>query len=73
MVILNHQFIFILLFQTLPNASKEFHIAASNSILSILEKNLLNTNTFTQTFLQSILVSIDSKDPGNNSNIFIYF
>jgi len=53
------------MFQVLPNASPEFHLAASSTFLTILEKKLVHPRTFTQTFLQSILSSIDSSDPGN--------
>ncbi|KAJ4443071.1 hypothetical protein ANN_04721 [Periplaneta americana] len=49
--------------QVLPNASAEFHLAASSTFLTILEKKLVHPRTFTQTFLQSILSSIDSRDP----------
>ncbi|PSN42305.1 hypothetical protein C0J52_11141 [Blattella germanica] len=49
--------------QVLPGASAEFHLAASSTFLTILEKKLVHPRTFTQTFLQSILSSIDSRDP----------
>ncbi|XP_071440680.1 serine/threonine-protein phosphatase 4 regulatory subunit 4-like isoform X5 [Hetaerina americana] len=49
--------------QALPTSSMEIQIAASNTFLSILEKELVHPTTFTQTFLQSILSSIDSTDP----------
>ncbi|XP_046747135.1 serine/threonine-protein phosphatase 4 regulatory subunit 4-like isoform X3 [Diprion similis] len=49
--------------QTLSNASSEFHMAASSTFKTILEQKLVNPSTFTQTFLQSILNSLDSRDP----------
>ncbi|XP_024945736.1 serine/threonine-protein phosphatase 4 regulatory subunit 4 isoform X2 [Cephus cinctus] len=49
--------------QTLPTASTEFHMAASSTFKTILEQRLVNYATFTQTFLQSILNSLDSRDP----------
>ncbi|XP_023712368.1 uncharacterized protein LOC111867096 isoform X2 [Cryptotermes secundus] len=49
--------------QGLPSASAEFHLAASSTFLTILEKKLVHPRTFTQTFLQGILSSIDSRDP----------
>ncbi|XP_046409698.1 serine/threonine-protein phosphatase 4 regulatory subunit 4-like isoform X4 [Neodiprion fabricii] len=49
--------------QTLSNASSEFHMAASSTFKTILEQKLVNPTTFTQTFLQSILNSLDSRDP----------
>ncbi|XP_021926333.1 serine/threonine-protein phosphatase 4 regulatory subunit 4-like isoform X3 [Zootermopsis nevadensis] len=49
--------------QVLPSASVEFHLAASSTFLMILEKKLVHPRTFTQTFLQSILSFIDSRDP----------
>lgn len=44
-------------------AQPEVQLAASNTFLTILEKELVPHATFTQTFLQSILASVDSKDP----------
>lgn len=49
--------------EALPTAQPEVQLAASNSFLTILEKELVPHATFTQTFLQSILASVDSKDP----------
>ncbi|XP_015126877.1 serine/threonine-protein phosphatase 4 regulatory subunit 4 isoform X2 [Diachasma alloeum] len=49
--------------QTLPNASTEFHVAASSTFKTILEQKLVSPSTFTQTFLQSILNSLDTRDP----------
>uniref|UniRef100_T1IPS6 TOG domain-containing protein n=1 Tax=Strigamia maritima TaxID=126957 RepID=T1IPS6_STRMM len=46
----------------LPNSQAEVHLEASNSFLTILERELVPATTFTQTFLQSILTSVDSKD-----------
>ncbi|XP_054008631.1 serine/threonine-protein phosphatase 4 regulatory subunit 4-like isoform X1 [Hylaeus anthracinus] len=49
--------------QSLPTASTEFHLAASSTFKTILEQKLVNHNVFSQTFLQSILNSLDSRDP----------
>ncbi|KAK0172362.1 hypothetical protein PV328_005690 [Microctonus aethiopoides] len=48
--------------QTLPTASTEFHVAASSTFKTILEQRLVSHSTFTETFLQSILNSLDSRD-----------
>lgn len=50
--------------QSLPTASTEFHLAASSTFKTILEQKLVSHNVFSQTFLQSILNSLDSRDPG---------
>ncbi|XP_018346143.1 PREDICTED: serine/threonine-protein phosphatase 4 regulatory subunit 4-like isoform X4 [Trachymyrmex septentrionalis] len=49
--------------QSLATASTEFHIAASNTFKTILEQKLVSHNVFSQTFLQSILNSLESRDP----------
>ncbi|XP_076161068.1 serine/threonine-protein phosphatase 4 regulatory subunit 4 isoform X3 [Ptiloglossa arizonensis] len=49
--------------QSLPTASTEFHLAASSTFKTILEQKLVSHNVFSQTFLQSILNSLDSRDP----------
>ncbi|XP_014477915.1 PREDICTED: serine/threonine-protein phosphatase 4 regulatory subunit 4-like isoform X3 [Dinoponera quadriceps] len=48
--------------QTLATASTEFHIAASSTFKTILEQKLVSHNVFSQTFLQSILHSVESRD-----------
>ncbi|XP_044595506.1 serine/threonine-protein phosphatase 4 regulatory subunit 4-like isoform X2 [Cotesia glomerata] len=48
--------------ESLQEASTEFHVAASSTFKTILEQRLVSHSTFTQTFLQSILNSLDSKD-----------
>lgn len=40
----------------------ELQVAASQSLISVLEKELLPPSTYTESFLQSILTSVDSKD-----------
>ncbi|XP_011881826.1 PREDICTED: serine/threonine-protein phosphatase 4 regulatory subunit 4-like isoform X4 [Vollenhovia emeryi] len=49
--------------QSLATASPEFHIAASSTFKTILEQKLVSHNVFSQTFLQSILNSLESRDP----------
>ncbi|XP_044009935.1 serine/threonine-protein phosphatase 4 regulatory subunit 4-like isoform X5 [Aphidius gifuensis] len=49
--------------QTLPNASVDFHLSASSTFKTILNQKLVNHSTFTSTFLQIILSSLDSKEP----------
>ncbi|XP_070167735.1 serine/threonine-protein phosphatase 4 regulatory subunit 4 isoform X3 [Polyergus mexicanus] len=49
--------------QSLATASTEFHIAASSTFKTILEQKLVSHNVFSQTFLQSILNSLESRDP----------
>ncbi|XP_012225355.1 serine/threonine-protein phosphatase 4 regulatory subunit 4-like isoform X2 [Linepithema humile] len=49
--------------QSLATASTEFHIAASSTFKTILEQKLVSHNVFSNTFLQSILNSLESRDP----------
>ncbi|KAK3911921.1 Serine/threonine-protein phosphatase 4 regulatory subunit 4 [Frankliniella fusca] len=49
--------------QALPGDGAEFHMIASNTFRTILEQKLVPPSTFTQTFLSSIVASIDSRDP----------
>ncbi|CAL7947776.1 unnamed protein product [Xylocopa violacea] len=48
---------------SLATASTEFHLAASTTFKTILEQKLVNHNVFSRTFLQSILNSLDKRDP----------
>ncbi|XP_076653835.1 serine/threonine-protein phosphatase 4 regulatory subunit 4 isoform X2 [Halictus rubicundus] len=48
--------------QSLATASTEFHIAASSTFKTILEQKLVSHNVFSQTFLPSILNSLESRD-----------
>lgn len=57
--------------QSLATASTEFHIAASSTFKTILEQKLVSHNVFSQTFLQSILNSLESRDPGKNIELLI--
>ncbi|XP_025075298.1 serine/threonine-protein phosphatase 4 regulatory subunit 4-like [Pogonomyrmex barbatus] len=52
--------------QLLATASTEFHIAASSTFKTILEQKLVSHNVFSQTFLQSILNSLESRDPDSS-------
>ena len=45
-------------------AHEEMQLAASSAFLQILRKDLVPIQNYTQTFLQTILSSIDIKDPG---------
>jgi hypothetical protein len=67
------KFMSVYVFQGLPSASAEFHSAASSTFLTILEKKLVHPYTFTQTFLQGILSSIDSRDPGADKLLLYIF
>ncbi|KZC09718.1 Serine/threonine-protein phosphatase 4 regulatory subunit 4, partial [Dufourea novaeangliae] len=49
--------------QSLATASTEFHIAASTTFKTILEQKLVSHNVFSQTFLPSVLNSLESRDP----------
>jgi len=53
--------------QILATASTEFHIAASSTFKTILEERLVSYSLYSQTFLQSILNSLESRDPGKYS------
>lgn len=57
--------------QSLATASTEFHIAASSTFKTILEQKLVNHNVFSRTFLQSILDSLEKRDPGKEI-VFAY-
>ncbi|XP_066595070.1 serine/threonine-protein phosphatase 4 regulatory subunit 4-like isoform X3 [Prorops nasuta] len=46
--------------QSLPTASPEFHLAAASTFKTIIEQKLISHAVFSQTFLQSILSSLDS-------------
>ncbi|KAL3873913.1 hypothetical protein ACJMK2_036990 [Sinanodonta woodiana] len=49
--------------EVLHVAQAEMQLAASTAFLQILQKELVPIQNYTQTFLQTILSSIDSKDP----------
>lgn len=57
--------------QSLATASTEFHIAASSTFKTILEQKLVSHNVFSQTFLQSILNSLENRDPGKQFKFLI--
>ncbi|XP_060071592.1 serine/threonine-protein phosphatase 4 regulatory subunit 4-like isoform X1 [Ylistrum balloti] len=44
-------------------AQTEMQLAASSAFLQILQKNLVPIQNYTQTFLQTILNSVDARDP----------
>ncbi|XP_041351880.1 serine/threonine-protein phosphatase 4 regulatory subunit 4-like isoform X2 [Gigantopelta aegis] len=44
-------------------AQSEMQVAASSAFLQILQRELVPIQNYTQTFLQTILLSVDSKDP----------
>lgn len=58
--------------QSLTTASSEFHIAASSTFKTILEQKLVSHSVFSQTFLQSILSSLDSRDAGKVISLGLY-
>jgi hypothetical protein len=68
----HRRFMNMYVFQVLPNASAEFHLAASSTFLAILEKKLVHPRTFTHTFLQGILSSIDSRDSGTGKSLYVF-
>ncbi|XP_064600821.1 serine/threonine-protein phosphatase 4 regulatory subunit 4-like [Liolophura sinensis] len=49
--------------EVLHVAQAEMQLAASSAFLQILQKELVPIQNYTQTFLQTILISVDSKDP----------
>ncbi|XP_011493807.1 PREDICTED: serine/threonine-protein phosphatase 4 regulatory subunit 4-like [Ceratosolen solmsi marchali] len=49
--------------QSLSTASPEFHMAAAVIYKQVLEQRLVSHLTFTEVFLQSILSSLDSREP----------
>lgn len=49
--------------EVLHLAQTEMQVAASSAFLQILQKNLVPVQNYSQTFLQTILNSVDSKDP----------
>ena len=50
--------------EVLHVAQAEMQLAACAAFLQILQRQLVPVQNYTQTFLQSILTGIDSKDPG---------
>ncbi|XP_014294821.1 serine/threonine-protein phosphatase 4 regulatory subunit 4 isoform X2 [Halyomorpha halys] len=48
--------------QSLPNASTEFHIATSQTVKTIIEKKIIPTDMFVQTFLHTILIGLEHRD-----------
>ena len=65
-------FFFLLFFQEVLHVAQcEMQYAASAAFLQILQKNLVPIQNYTQTFLQTILNSVDGKDPGKNNNSLI--
>ncbi|XP_046144143.1 serine/threonine-protein phosphatase 4 regulatory subunit 4-like isoform X4 [Osmia bicornis bicornis] len=57
--------------QSLSTASTEFHIAASSTFKTILEQRLVSYNVFSRTFLQSILNSLEKRDPDSIKTIIV--
>ena len=56
---------FVLRYQeVLHVAQAEMQLAACAAFLQVLQRQLVPVQNYTQTFLQSILVGIDSKEPG---------
>lgn len=51
--------------EVLHLAQTDMQLAATSAFLQILQKNLVPIQNYSQTFLQTILNSVDSKDPGN--------
>ncbi|XP_014606274.1 PREDICTED: serine/threonine-protein phosphatase 4 regulatory subunit 4-like [Polistes canadensis] len=49
--------------QALATACTEFHIAAASTFKTILEQKLVSHSIFSQTFLQTIINSLESRDP----------
>ncbi|XP_043490793.1 serine/threonine-protein phosphatase 4 regulatory subunit 4-like isoform X2 [Polistes fuscatus] len=49
--------------QALVTACTEFHIAAATTFKTILEQKLVSHSIFSQTFLQTIINSLESRDP----------
>ena len=45
-------------------AQQDMQLAAATAFLQILQDKLVPLSTYTQTFLQTILTSVDSKDAG---------
>lgn len=50
--------------QSLPTASTEFHMAAAVIFKQILVQRLVSYSIFSEVFLQSILSSLESREPG---------
>lgn len=48
--------------QSLPNASTEFHISTSQTVKTIIEKKIIPTDMFVQTFLHTILLGLEHRD-----------
>ena len=50
-------------------AQQDMQLAASTAFLQILQDKLVPLQNYTQTFLQTILTSVDSKDSGDLTHI----
>jgi len=47
-------------------AQADMQLAASSAFIQILRKDLVPVQNYAQTFLQTILSSVDNKDPGES-------
>ena len=52
-------------------AQQDMQLAASTAFLQILQDKLVPLQNYTQTFLQTILTSVDSKDAGNSPSLVV--
>ncbi len=50
--------------EALQAAQAEMQLAACSAFLDVLRRDLAPLGSYSQTFLSSILVAIDSRDPG---------
>lgn len=60
----------MLLQEVLYVAQQDMQLAASSAFLQILQDQLIPVQNYTQTFLQTILSSVDSKDSGKNTHLW---
>ncbi|KAL1121949.1 hypothetical protein AAG570_003357 [Ranatra chinensis] len=59
--------------QALPTGSTEYHMLASQTIKTVIQKNLIPMDTFIETFLHPILASMDNRDPRLETVFFWVF
>ena len=55
---------FVYFQEVLHVAQTDMQLAACSAFLQILQNDLVPITNYTQTFLQTILMSLDSRDPG---------
>ena len=53
-------------------AQTDMQLVASSTFVQILQRDLVPVQNYSQTFLQTILSSVDNKDPGGHNGPFLF-